>query len=147
MTIRRIPMLLVLVVLVTGIPAAVEFYTDWLWFKEVGYEQVFVRSLTAQTLATVISGLVVFGLLAGNLLLALRSLRPRPFMVATPQGPQTIMMDPSSIRPLAIGVVGVVALLTALYGFFGTFVTGVVVSAVLAIWVRARPSTSHARST
>lgn len=28
----------------------------------------------------------------------------------------------------------------ALYGFLGTFVTGVVVSAVLAIWVRARPA-------
>ena len=30
-------------------------------------------------------------------------------------------------------------ILQALYGFLGTFVTGVVVSAVLAIWVRARP--------
>ena len=35
-------------------------------------------------------------------------------------------------------------MLQALYGFLGTFVTGVVVSAVLAIWVRARPRTLQA---
>ena len=115
MTVRRIPILVVLVLLITGIPAVAEFYTDWLWFKELGYEQVFLRSLTAQTGVTVVTGVVVFALLAGNLLLALRSLRPRPFMIATPQGPQTIMMDPSSIRPLALGIVGLVALLTAIY--------------------------------
>lgn len=34
---------------------------------------------------------------------------------------------------------GQTPMLQALYGFLGTFVTGVVVSAVLAIWVRARP--------
>jgi uncharacterized membrane protein (UPF0182 family) len=115
MTIRRLPLLLVLVFLVTGIPAAVEFYTDWLWFKEVGYERVFLRALTAQSLVTLITGLVVFAVLLVNLIVALRSLRPRPFLIATPQGPQTITMDPRSIRPLAIGAVAVVSLLTAVY--------------------------------
>ena len=115
MTIRRIPVLLALALLLMGVPAAAEFYTDWLWFKEVGYEQVFVRSLSAQTLVTAVTGFVIFGFLAANLLIALRSLRPRPFMIATPQGPQTIMMDPASARPLALAAVGVVALLTALY--------------------------------
>ena len=38
-------------------------------------------------------------------------------------------------------------ILQALYGFIGTFVTGVVVSAVLGIWVRARPASHAARST
>ena len=112
---RRIPILVVLVLLITGIPAVAKFYTDWLWFKELGYEQVFLRSLSAQTGVTVVAGVVVFALLAGNLLLALRALRPRPFMIATPHGPQTIMMDPSSIRPLALGIVGLVSLLIANY--------------------------------
>lgn len=35
-------------------------------------------------------------------------------------------------------------MLQALYGFLGTFVTGVVVSAVLAIWIRARPAAGQA---
>lgn len=94
MSLRRLPVLLVLFALATGVPAAATFYTDWLWFKELGYEQVFLRSLSAQTLVTGISGFVVFALLAGNLTLALRSLRARPFLIATPQGPQTIMMNP-----------------------------------------------------
>src|SRR5688500_16633531 len=112
---RRLPLLAVLVLLGTGVPAVAEFYTDWLWFQEVGYGQVFVRSLTAQSLVTVFAGLVTFALLAGNLVLALRSLRPRPFMIATPQGPQTIMMDPSSIRPLGLIAIGIISILTALY--------------------------------
>ena len=34
--------------LVVVMPAAVTFYTDWLWFGETGYREVFVRKLTAQ---------------------------------------------------------------------------------------------------
>ena len=36
------------VIVVVGLPAAVTFYTDWLWFGETGYQDVFVRKLTAQ---------------------------------------------------------------------------------------------------
>ena len=112
---RRLPFFALLLLLVMGVPATAEFYTDWLWFQEVGYESVFVRSLAAQSLVATLTGLVVFVLLAANLLVALRSLRPRPFMIATPQGPQTVMMDPASIRPLALAAVGLVSLLTAIY--------------------------------
>src|SRR6187431_1708187 len=115
MTIRRFPILLALVVLVTGVPSLATFYTDWLWFKELGYEAVFLRSLSAQTLVAAVAGLVVFGLMAGNLRLALRALRPRPFVISTQHGPQTIMMNPARIRPLAMGAVGIVSLLIASY--------------------------------
>src|ERR671911_47794 len=98
----RAPVLLFLVLLVTGIPATAVFYTDWLWFKEVGYEQVFLRSLTVRTAVTSVAGLMAFALLAGNVVMAMRSLRPRPFMVVTPQGPQTITVDPVSLRPLVM---------------------------------------------
>ena len=33
----------VLAALVVIVPALVEFYTDWLWFGEIGYQQVFLR--------------------------------------------------------------------------------------------------------
>ena len=99
MRIGKFPLVVALVLLVTVVPAGAKFYTDWLWFKELGYEPVFLRSLSAQAPVGIVTGLVVFALLAGNLLLALRSLRPRPFMVATPQGPQTIMMDPGEHPP------------------------------------------------
>src|SRR6187402_2681201 len=115
MSMRKITILLALFAVATAVPAIATFYTDWLWFKELGYEQVFLRSLSAQSLVTSISGVIVFALLAGNLRLALRALRPRPFLISTPQGPQTVIMDPSNIRPLALGAIGIVSLFAAVY--------------------------------
>jgi uncharacterized membrane protein (UPF0182 family) len=111
----RAPLLLLLVFVVTGIPAMAEFYTDWLWFQEVGYEQVFLRTLTVRSLVAVSVGLAAFALLGGNLVVALRHLRPRPFMVATPQGPQTITVDPATVRPLVLLAAAVVAVLIGLF--------------------------------
>jgi uncharacterized membrane protein (UPF0182 family) len=48
------------------LPALVEFYTDWLWFGETGYRQVFLRSLgTKAALGGAVSALV-FGFLYLN---------------------------------------------------------------------------------
>jgi uncharacterized protein len=66
-------------------------------------------------MVTVGIGAIAFLLLGGNLLLAMRSLRPRPFMVATPQGPQTITVDPATLRPIALLAAGAVALLSGLF--------------------------------
>ena len=110
----RAPLILLLIILITGIPAAVEFYTDWLWFQEVGYERVFFRSLAVRTLVAAGVGLAAFALLAGNVIVSMRSLRPRPFMIATPQGPQTITVDPATIRPLVVLAAAAVALMVGL---------------------------------
>jgi uncharacterized protein len=112
---KTFPLLAALILLGTIVPAAAKFYTDWLWFKELNYESVFLRSLSAQATVGIISGAVAFVLLASNVVLALRALRPRPFRVSTPNGPQIVMMDPSGIRPIALGLVALVALLIANY--------------------------------
>lgn len=111
----RAPILLLLVLAVTGVPALAEFYTDWLWFKEVGYEHVFLRSLTVRAIVATLAGLAAFAVLAGNLLLAMRALRPRPFMVATPQGPQTITVDPQSLKPLILLAAAFICLMIGLF--------------------------------
>ncbi len=113
MRIRRFPLLLVIGAMAMGLPAMAEFYTDWLWFAHVGYESVFLKSVSARALLTVLSAVVVFALLGGNLLLALRALRPRAFMVSTPQGPQAVTMDARTIKRLAIGAAALVSLLIA----------------------------------
>ena len=77
MKFRRFPIFLAIIVLTMGLPALAELYTDWLWFAHVGYGQVFLRSLGARALVTGLSAVAVFALLAGNLWLALRVLRPR----------------------------------------------------------------------
>jgi uncharacterized membrane protein (UPF0182 family) len=111
---RRLPLVLLLALLFFGIPGFVEFYTDWLWFQEVGHEQVFIRSLTARSTVTIAVGLVVFAILAGNLRFALRILRPWRFTFTTVQGPQPVTMDPMRFRPLVIAAAGLVALLAGL---------------------------------
>ena len=111
----RAPLLLLLVLAITGVPATAEFYTDWLWFKEVGYEHVFLRALSVRALVATVGGLAAFALLAGNLVLAMRALRPRPFMVATPQGPQTITVDPASLKPLVLLAAAFVSLMIGLF--------------------------------
>ena len=36
-----------LVALLLVVPSAAGYYTDWLWYRELGYEHVFLRSLNA----------------------------------------------------------------------------------------------------
>jgi uncharacterized protein len=111
---RRLPLILLLFFLVFGIPGFVEFYTEWLWFQEVGYQQVFLRSLAARSTVTIGVGLVVFAILGGNLRFALRVLRPWRFTFTTVQGPQPVTMDPMRFRPAIIAVAGIVAALAGL---------------------------------
>ncbi len=111
----RIPFVLVLIVIATGLPAIAVFYTDWLWFREVGYEQVFIRSLTARSTVTTVAAAVVFAILAINLFVTFRSLYPRQFVIATAVGPHSITVDPNRVRPLALMGAGLVALVTGLF--------------------------------
>src|SRR5262249_30590493 len=56
-------LLLLLLLLVLGVLAQiVPLYTDWLWFDEVGYSQVFVKalSLAGSLFAAVATGVLVF---------------------------------------------------------------------------------------
>lgn len=50
----------------------VYFVTDWLWFMEVGYENVFKTMVMAEISAAVLFGLFFFILLYGNLFVAVR---------------------------------------------------------------------------
>ena len=60
-------------------PALVGFYTDWLWFGEVGYQQVFLTILGAQVTLFAIAFVIGVAWLAANLRIALATvgdLRP-----------------------------------------------------------------------
>ncbi len=89
-------------------------YTDWLWFLEVGYEQVFVRTLTARFLVGGAVFLVAFAVLYANVRLAQGALRQRSFTVFGSQGPRTIALDMGRLRPLFYAGATLVALLIAI---------------------------------
>ena len=114
----RFPRFLLIVaalVVFTGIPSFAEFYTDWLWYQELGYEQVFLKSLSAQATTGMAVGAVVFVILWLNLRLSLRLLRRREFAIATPDGPRIITVDTGRLRSLIYAAALVAAVLIGLY--------------------------------
>ena len=108
-------LLLLFLLLGTAIPALAEFYTDWLWYREVGYEQVFLRTLSARATTGLVTGIVVFAILGLNLRLAMRTLRRRDFTVNTPDGQRVISVDTSRVKSLALVGAGVASLLIGLF--------------------------------
>ena len=109
------PLLVLLFLVATSIPAFAEFYTDWLWYQEVGFREVFVRALSARAATGLLTGLAVFAILWLNLRLALRTLRRRDFTITTPDGPRVVSVDTTRIRSLAFAGAAVVSLLVGLY--------------------------------
>lgn len=109
-------LLLTAAILFLGIPSLVEFYGDWLWFGEVGYQSIFLKTLSTQaTLAAVAFG-VAFTLLFFNLQRALRAARRREFLVMGPDGPRTVVVDPMRLRPVLFAIAGIGGVVAALYG-------------------------------
>jgi uncharacterized protein len=102
-------------VVFAGIPSFAEFYTDWLWYRELGYEQVFLKSLSAQATTGMAVGAVAFVILWLNLRLSLRLLRRREFAIATPDGPRIITVDTGRLRSLIYAGALIAAVLIGLY--------------------------------
>ena len=115
MTIRRAPFLLALLALLFLVPSFVQFYTDWLWFGEVGYQSVYARRLTTQSTLWVFVFAAGFALLLVNIRLAFRVLTRREVIVVTPEGPRAIVVDPARLRPLvSVACAGGAVLLASL---------------------------------
>ena len=77
--------LFVLLLLFFGGPSLVRFYTDWLWFSEVGYQSVFTTMLRIQGTLFTIVFVIAFVWLALNFRVAVAStvkkrLTVRPFL-------------------------------------------------------------------
>lgn len=72
---RRATLLFVVgIILLLAIPAIATAVTDWLWFREIGFERVFTLKITAQLLLGGIAFALGFTALYGSARLALRGL-------------------------------------------------------------------------
>jgi len=103
------------VVLFILLPSFATLYTDWLWFLEVGHEQVFMQTLNSRLALGAAAFVMAFGVLYVNIRIAQRELRQREFTVFGPQGSRTIAVDMRSLRPLFYAGAGIVAFFVALY--------------------------------
>lgn len=108
---RRGRLIVVVALFALVIPSVVEFYTDWLWFGETGYQSVFLRKLTAQMALGAVAGALAFGALFINMRVALRGFVARQVLVNTREGPIAIALDPRRARAATTLVASLVAVL------------------------------------
>jgi uncharacterized membrane protein (UPF0182 family) len=116
MRLRGLPGLILLgLVLLLVVPSAVGFYTDWLWFGELGYQSVFLRMLNAQTLVFGLTFAAVYLFLYFNLRFARRTTFERPHIVfGTAANGRTVGMEGRQLAGLAMPVAIVAGLLVGL---------------------------------
>ena len=106
----KLSLALLVLVLFVMLPSMAELYTEWIWFGEVDYQGLFMKSLIARGLVGIVSFLVAFAFLFGNLHLAVRRAR-RPFVVFTGGGDlQPIILERRHLGLLALAIAAVVSL-------------------------------------
>jgi uncharacterized membrane protein (UPF0182 family) len=96
-------------------PSLIRFYTDWLWFGEVGYQQVFLTVLRAQGTLFTIVFVVAAVWLTVNLRLALGALRDLRPVFTTREGIQVPLPGRQQLRTIVSAVAVVLGGLMALY--------------------------------
>ncbi|MEO7683842.1 MAG: UPF0182 family protein [Gemmatimonadaceae bacterium] len=102
-----------LFVLLTIVPTMVGFVTDLFWFREIGYQAVFITELTTKVGLFVLAGLVTYGFLAVNARLARSG--PSRVPVLWRMSPELPPVDvAASLSKVATPLVFVLAFLFAL---------------------------------
>ena len=111
----RLLVLVPLALIFFGGPSLIRFYTDWLWFGEVGYEQVFLTMLRAQATLFTIAFVVAAVWLAANLRIALASVGDLRPVFTTREGIEVPLPGRQQLRMIASGLAAILAVLIALY--------------------------------
>lgn len=101
----RLQLLVFLVVLAVAVvwPSAAVFYTDWLWFGELGYSEIFTISLATKLGLGFSAAVLAFAWLFANFRLALRHFA-EPYLV--------LGVSPADGSPIVVQRKGVVALIS-----------------------------------
>jgi uncharacterized protein len=111
----RTPFFVTLVLFAVVLPAAVRFYTDWLWFGETGYQDVYATTLVGQGAIGSAGLALAFGVLLLNIRIALRALSIRTLVLTTREGPVAVTVDRRSVQAISTTFATVMALLCGLY--------------------------------
>jgi uncharacterized membrane protein (UPF0182 family) len=95
------------------LPATLDFLADWLWFGEVGYQQVFSIEIRARAFAGVISFAVAMAWFTAHARLALASMSPAPIGFTTPDGFTVSLPTRDQMRPLVLLLAAIASFLIA----------------------------------
>ncbi|MEE2637773.1 MAG: UPF0182 family protein [Acidobacteriota bacterium] len=111
----RLVFLLVVLLLFTVVPSAVALLKEWLWFNELDYTGIFIRSLTAKALFGGTVFLLAFLGLAFNFRVALRRF-VQPYTLFPGGGDlQPVVLDPKQLQWLGTGAAALVALFLGMF--------------------------------
>jgi hypothetical protein len=97
------------------LPSVSTFLVDWLWFGEVGYQSVFVTTLTAKSLVGAGVFAIAFLWLAANLRHALNAASAAPASFTTREGFTIVLPTRDQLRPLAMLAAAVAGALVAVF--------------------------------
>ncbi|HJO17039.1 MAG TPA: UPF0182 family protein, partial [Vicinamibacterales bacterium] len=113
--IPRMPIVVAGVLLFLVVPFFAGFYTDWIWFQQVGFDQLFIRTLSSKLILGGAVFAIAFSVLLGGLRYALRDMT-KPYLTLG-GGPevQPLIIDRKGLQLIAAGVSGLAAL------FMGVF--------------------------
>jgi uncharacterized membrane protein (UPF0182 family) len=111
----RATVILVLALLFVLGPSIIAFYTDWLWFGEVGYQHVYATMLRGQAVLFAGAFVIAFVWLAFNFLAALRTVRTGRLVFTTREGVEVRLPGQEQLRTLTLAVALVIAVLVGLY--------------------------------
>ena len=104
---------LIALLLLIALPNLAGLYTDWLWFGETGYQDVFLKSLTTKALLGIAVFIAAFVVLLSNLRLALRG-PARPYTIFPGGGDlKPVVLEQKHLALLAAGVSALIALFMA----------------------------------
>jgi hypothetical protein len=109
------PIVVAGVLLFLVVPFFAGFYTDWIWFQQVGFDQLFIRTLSSKLILGGAVFAIAFSVLLGGLRYALRDMT-KPYLTLG-GGPevQPLIIDRKGLQLIAAGVSGLAAL------FMGVF--------------------------
>ena len=106
----KITLALTGLLLFVALPSFANLYTEWLWFGEVGYQSIFLKSLTTKGLISSAGFLIAFVVLYANLRFAITEIH-RPYVLFAGGGDlQPLVLERSHVGALAIGISALVAL-------------------------------------
>ncbi|HEY8551049.1 MAG TPA: UPF0182 family protein [Vicinamibacterales bacterium] len=97
---RRLPLIVLAAAAFFLVPSFVDFYADWLWFGEVGYQHVLIRALSTKGSLWAGAFVITFAFLYANFRAAFRTMTRRELVIVTPDGPRVVVVDPSNLRTL-----------------------------------------------
>ena len=110
----RLIVILAGLLLLLGVPSFAQLYSEWLWFGETGYQEIFLRSLGTRILVGSTVFLIVFAILLGNLRLGLGG-PGKPYLVLGGGEVEPVVLERWHFRWIATAAAGVVALFMGLF--------------------------------